>query len=128
MTELTFVERVALLLGVPVEEADLLTEATVRTLAERISDDEARGLAELLPVELGPLLIKDWEEAEAFPYEEFVERVAENADVDYTTARHAIAAVLRVLRETVGDKEFTDAMAQLPKEFHDLVMSQSQRP
>jgi uncharacterized protein (DUF2267 family) len=125
VTGLTFEERVADLLGVPVDEAETLVEATLRTLAQRISGGEAEDLAERVPPHLRPLLVKDREEAEAFRYEEFVERVAEDADVDLTTAAQAVAAVLRVLRDVVGEKEFRDALSQLPKEFHDLATSRS---
>jgi hypothetical protein len=44
-------------------------------------------------------------------------RVAEHAGVDRPTAERGVAAVLSALHETVGHKEFTEAMAQLPKEF-----------
>jgi uncharacterized protein (DUF2267 family) len=124
VSELTIAERVAALLDIPIEDAEALTEATLRTLAQRISGGEAEDLAERLPEDLRPLLLKPREEAEAFPYEEFVDRVAQYADVDYTTAARAVAVVLRELREVVGEDEFEDAMAQLPREFRDLVTSQ----
>ena len=121
---MTIAERVAALLDVPVEDAEVLTEATLRTLAQRISGGEARDLAERLTDDLRPLLMKSGEEAEAFSYEEFVDRVAQDADVDHPTAAQAVAIVLRELRDLVGADEFEDALAQLPKEFHELVTSQ----
>jgi uncharacterized protein (DUF2267 family) len=117
VAELSFVEKVAALVDVPVEDAESLTGATLLTLARRISGGEARDLAERVPERLRPLLLKGREEAEPFPYDEFVERVAAEADVDYATAEQGVAAVLRVLRDVVGEKEFMDAMSQLPKEF-----------
>jgi uncharacterized protein (DUF2267 family) len=36
-----------------------------------------------------------------------------------------VAAALSALHDTVGHKEFTDAMAQLPKEFDQLVATAS---
>lgn len=123
MTDLMFAERVGALLDLPVDEAELLVEATLRTLAQRISGGEAEDLMARVPPALQPFLVTDEEEAEAFPYEEFVERVADEADVDYTTAAQAVAAVLRVLRDVVGEEEFRDTLSQLPKEFHDLATS-----
>jgi uncharacterized protein (DUF2267 family) len=128
MSELTFVEKVAALRDIPMDEAEALTEATLRTLAARISGGQARDLAERVPTELRPLLSKQPEPAEPFPYAEFVDRVADEADVDYGTASLAVAMVLRVLRDAVGDKEFNDALAQLPREFHELVAATASRP
>lgn len=128
VSPLSFVERVAVLLDIPVDEAEALTEATLATLAQRLSGGEARDLAERVPLDLQPLLHKDEEQAEPFPYEEFVERVADEADVDYLTADLGVGAVLRILRDVVGAKEFGDALAQLPKEFHELVSSRPGEP
>jgi uncharacterized protein (DUF2267 family) len=123
MSELAFAELVADWAEVPADTAEALAQATLRTLAQRISGGEAEDLAEWMPTRFRPFLIKGRETAEAFPYEEFIRRVAEYADVDHDTAERGVAAVLRAMREVVGEKEFTDAMAQLPKEFHELVAS-----
>jgi uncharacterized protein (DUF2267 family) len=123
VSELSFIEQVGALVDVPLEEAEALTEATLRTLARRISRGQARDLAQRVPVEFGPFLVKDREEAEAFPYDEFVELVADDADVDYLTADEGVGAVLRVLRDVVGEKEFADTMAQLPRELREMFTS-----
>ena len=128
MAVLSFVERVAVLLDIPVDEAEALTEATLATLAQRISAGAAQDLAQRVPRDLQPLFMGESEEAEPFPYEEFVERVADEADVDYLTADLGVGGVLRVLRDVVGEKAFADAMAQLPKEFRDLVPSRPGQP
>ena len=125
MTELTFIERVAELAGEPGDTAFLITEGTLLTLATRISGGEAEDLADRMPAELRPYLVKLTEPAVPFSYEEFIRRVAEHAGVDRPTAERGVAAVLSVLQQTVGSKEFSDAMAQLPKEFDHLVASAS---
>ena len=125
MAELEFIDRVAERTGVPEDTAALITGNTLLTLAARISGGEAEDLAERVPDRLRPYLIKVTEPAVPFSYDEFMRRVAEYAGVDPATAERGVAAVLSALHETVGHKEFTDAMAQLPKEFDQLVATAS---
>jgi uncharacterized protein (DUF2267 family) len=120
MAELAFIDKVADRATVTVDVAERLTRATLRTLAQRISGGEAEDLADRMPDELRPYLIKLTEPAEAFSYEEFIRRVADAAGVDRDTAMRGVAAVLLAMRDVVGHKEFRDAMAQLPQEFHYL--------
>jgi uncharacterized protein (DUF2267 family) len=127
MAELAFIDKVAERAGVPEDTARLLAEGTLLTLADRISGGEAEDLAERVPDPLRPYLIKLTEPAVPFSYDEFMNRVVEYAAVDRPTAERGVAAVLSVLHETVGHKEFTDAMAQLPREFGDLLATASTR-
>lgn len=121
MTELNFIDEVAERAGVPRVTALLITEGTLLALSDRISGGEAEDLADRVPAELRPYLVKLTEPAIPFSYEEFLQRVADHADVDRSTAERGAAAVLLVLREAVGPKEFSDAMSQLPKDFDRLV-------
>ncbi|MEV6844553.1 DUF2267 domain-containing protein [Actinoplanes sp. NPDC051411] len=125
MTELNFIDEVAERAGVPRVTGLLITEGTLLALSDRISGGEAEDLADRVPAELRPYLVKVTEPAVPFSYEEFLQRVAEHAGVDRSTAERGVAAVLMVLRQTVGPKEFSDAMAQLPKDFDRLVASAS---
>lgn len=81
MAELAFIETVAERAGVPEDQAVALIEATLRTLTERISAGEAADAAAHMPDRFRPLLIKSRENAEAFPIDEFIRRVAERAGV-----------------------------------------------
>jgi uncharacterized protein (DUF2267 family) len=125
MAELEFIDKVAERAGVPEDTAALITEGTLLTLAARISGGEAEDLADRVPDQLRPYLVKLTEPAVPFSYEEFVRRVAEHAAVDLPTAERGVAAVLSALGQTVGDKEFSDAMSQLPKDFDRLLASAS---
>jgi uncharacterized protein (DUF2267 family) len=125
MTELDFIDEVAERAGVTGDTALLITEGTLLALADRISGGEAEDLAERMPARLRPYLVKLTEPAIPFSYEEFIQRVAAHAGVDWPTAERGVAAVLSALRQTVGQKEFSDAMAQLPKDFDRLVASAS---
>ena len=63
MKYLQFVEQVAERTDVSLGEAEALTRATLRTLAERVSGGQARDLAAQLAVELTPYLTESDEAA-----------------------------------------------------------------
>ncbi|MGC1214609.1 MAG: DUF2267 domain-containing protein [Micromonospora sp.] len=121
MAELEFFEKVAARAGVPPQAAQSLTEATLRTLAERISGGQAADLADHVAHELRPFLARARpEEPEAFGYDEFLRRVADRAGVDEAAAERGAGAVLQTLHRVVGHQEFEDTMAQLPTEVQAL--------
>jgi uncharacterized protein (DUF2267 family) len=107
------------------EEAVALTRAVLATLSDRISGGEAQDLAAQLPEPLKPALISAHENAEAFSFEEFVERTAEDAETDVDAAERAVDAVFITLREAVTPGEFDDVLSQLPADFHRLGTPQS---
>jgi uncharacterized protein (DUF2267 family) len=102
-------------------QAEAVTQATLLTLAERITGGEARDLAAQLPKEVQAFLDKKDEPAEGFDLNEFVRRVSLRAGVDRDTAQRGVQAVFQTLYATVSTGEFSDIMSQLPKEFRDLV-------
>ncbi|MEV4197579.1 DUF2267 domain-containing protein [Micromonospora globbae] len=121
MAELSFFDKVADRAGVPEETARALTEATLRTLAERISGGEAAALADHVAHELRPsLALTAPEEPEVFGYDEFLRRVAERAQVGPRLAEQGAGAVLQTLHRVVGHREFREALAQLPTEIQAL--------
>jgi uncharacterized protein (DUF2267 family) len=115
-----FIESVADRARTPIDVAEALTEATLRTLAQHLTRGEAADLAARMPERLRPSLMKATEPAESFSSEEFIRRVAESAGVDRVTAERGVVGVLRAMRGAVGQKEFKDALAQLPKEFRTM--------
>lgn len=120
---LAYIHKVAEWTGTTTDVAQALTEATLRTLSQRISGGEAEDLAERMPDQLRGYLLKAEEYAEAFPYEEFIRRVATAAGVDLAAARAGVAAVLHAMRDVVGYREFMDTLAQLPKDLANLATS-----
>jgi uncharacterized protein (DUF2267 family) len=104
------------------QAAERATRATLQTLAERLSREEARDLTEQLPPELGPWLFTD-RTTERFDVDEFLGRVAGRAEVDLSAAERQARAVLTALARAVGAEEFADAVAQLPKDFAFLLPS-----
>jgi uncharacterized protein (DUF2267 family) len=109
------------------EEAERAVQATLRTLAERISGGEARDLAVQLPPEAAALLA-DGSKAERFDLEEFLRRVAEREGVDINEAESHARAVFAALGRTVTHDELRDMASELPKEFASLVASAQPPP
>jgi uncharacterized protein (DUF2267 family) len=101
-------------------DAVALTRATLTTLAERISGDEACDLAAQLPSPLQGALLPTEEEAEEFGFDEFVSRVVERSGRDTEAAEAAVDAVMATIRDAVTPGEFDDVLCQLPKEFQRL--------
>ncbi|MFU8854638.1 DUF2267 domain-containing protein [Micromonospora sp. SL1-18] len=129
MAELEFFEKVAARSGVPPETARSLTEATLRTLAERISGGKAADLADHVAHELRPLLARARpEEPEAFGYDEFLRRVAERAGVARDVAERGVPVVLQTLDPVVGHQQFEQALSQLPMEIRALAQPVPRRP
>jgi uncharacterized protein (DUF2267 family) len=103
------------------EMATILSRATLQVLAQRISGGEARDIARQLPPDLDQALQPEREHAEPFDLEVFIQRVADRALVDFDAARAGVRAVFQTLREAVTGDEFEDMLAQLPREYTELV-------
>jgi uncharacterized protein (DUF2267 family) len=114
---LTIVQQKA---GISRERAEAATQATLETLAERLSAGEARDVAAQLPPELAPYLPPRGD-AEGFDVEEFLRRVAEREGGDVPTAEEHARAVFAALRRAVDPDEIEDLAAELPKDFAPLV-------
>jgi uncharacterized protein (DUF2267 family) len=117
----TFLTEVERLTGLTREEAERATQATLRTLAERITGGEARAIAPHLPRELRACLDAADEKAERFDHDEFLARVARREGVDREAAEDHARAVFRVLGMAVAPGELYDMAAQLPKDFEPLL-------
>ncbi|WP_221043148.1 DUF2267 domain-containing protein [Mycobacterium senriense] len=115
-----FISSVAERSGLFAGDAVAVTRATLTTLAERISGGEARDLAAELPSPLQDALLPTEEEAEAFSFDEFIDRVAERSGRDAETAETAVDAVMATIHDAVTQAEFDDVLSQLPTEFQRL--------
>ena len=104
------------------DEAEAITRATLTTLGERITGDEADDLAAQLPAELQSVLITTPDEAERFGLDEFVERVSERAGMVPDDAEEAIPAVFHTIEDAISPGEFEDVMSQLPDELRALAL------
>jgi uncharacterized protein (DUF2267 family) len=117
----TFIDNVAQRAGVSAEQAEIHTRATLQTLADRLTAGEALDLAAQLPKPLQMALRQRTETAERFGLAEFSRRVRERAGIDEAAATNGIRAVFATMREAVTSGEFDDVLAQLPREFAELV-------
>jgi uncharacterized protein (DUF2267 family) len=120
-----FVSKVAQQVGISRAESEKLAAAVMRTLGERLSGGEAEDLRAQLPEPLKGDLISTREEAEGFGVEEFARRVAEKAGISEGQAGAGVVAVLDTVREAVSPGEFDDVLAQLGREFAELIDSNS---
>jgi uncharacterized protein (DUF2267 family) len=126
-----FVARVADRAGLDEAGAWRATGAVLETLAERIAGGEVDDLIVRLPVPLHEPLKRGRErsggKAKRLPLDEFLRVVAARegeeirAPDDLERVRDHVRAVLRTLREAVGDDEFFDVTAQLPNEYFSVI-------
>ena len=119
-----FINAVALRAKVSTDQAATLTRATLENLADRISAGQAENLAYQLPEGLDDHLRRPLRREHATSssgLEEFVRRVGDRPDVDRALAGAGVRAVLTTLREAVSRDQFEDAVAQLPKEFRQVI-------
>jgi uncharacterized protein (DUF2267 family) len=116
-----FLRRVAERAGLDDQRAREATEAVLETFGERIADGEARDLAQQLPAPVAEPLLRPGGNAHAIPAKEFVHRVAEREQtLDFVAREHA-RAVLTTVRESVTVDEWDDTIAELPREYDELL-------
>lgn len=103
------------------DEVLSITHATLRTLSERISEGQARDMADGQPRAIAESLTHHHGNPAEFSREEFAARIAVDDDVDADLAERdeRILAVLGTLADAVGE-EFEDLRAQLPGGFEEL--------
>jgi uncharacterized protein (DUF2267 family) len=115
----TFVRRVEERTGLDAARAHHAVDAVLETLGERIAAGEVEDLIARLPVELHDALRRGAMKSPAarrMSLEQFVGAVAEREATEPDIAGRHARAVLRTLREAVGE-EFLDASVELPPEF-----------
>ncbi len=102
--------------GLGRDGAERATTATLQTLAERVSQQKAQELASVLPAQLGPMVNTEGP-AERFDVDDFLRRVAEREGTTPEPAERDAEAVFSALAEALGDREFANLVAQLPKDY-----------
>ncbi|MDB6123727.1 MAG: hypothetical protein JWQ71_2720 [Pedosphaera sp.] len=102
-------------------EAIHAIRATLPTLAERLTPEEAKDLASQLPQEIGVFLHREPSQpAERLSLDDFFHRVSEREGKDLPTSVYHARVVIEVLKEAVSPGEMRDVQAQLPAEFSAL--------
>ncbi len=106
--------------------AELAARATLTTLFEGLSPDQARDLLEHLPAETRPWVRPD-HAAERLDAREFLRRVAEREGVDVETAERHARTVFFALGKAVRPEKIADVADALPEDFEPLVAEASHR-
>jgi uncharacterized protein (DUF2267 family) len=117
----TFRERVAQRAGLDPDAAARAIDAALEALAVRITAGQVEDLEPFLPPELQRPLERGRAEsdgaAKPLSLDEFVRLIADREGVTPDEAREHARAVFGVLRAVVGDKEWHDTIAQLPRDY-----------
>lgn len=95
------------------------TRAVLTTIGERIQADEAADLAAPLPMEIDRFLTEA-ESGQRFDFDEYLERVADRADVDEGEAKIRAQAVTALVGDVVPGGEMDDVQDDLPADYEDL--------
>ena len=108
--------------GLPSREAAIrATRATLRTLAERLTEGEATDLAVQLPPELRSYLDDEpLTYGEPFNFDEFLRRVADRTATEPLQAAGLAMTVTHLMCEVVPEFALDDVQAQLPQEYAGL--------
>lgn len=112
--------------GISWAKAEQAAQATLETLAERISSGAARDLARDLPSEVTRWL-EPHGDAQPFDAVEFVRRVAEREGTDPATAEEHARAVFVALARLVRGGEIADLVSELPNDYAPLLGEATQR-
>jgi uncharacterized protein (DUF2267 family) len=100
-------------------EAVRATRAVLTTIGERLQEGESTDLAAPLPMEIDYYLLAA-DHGQRFGYDEFVDRVADRADVDEADAAFYAQALVDLLGDVAPGGELDDLQAQLPDEYDGL--------
>ena len=115
-----FVGQVQHRLELPGEgEAVRATRAVLQTLGERLQAGQATDLAGPLPMEIDYYL-ESAHHGQRFDYDEFVERVADRANLDRSDANHYGQIVVGLVSELVSRAEVEEVRAGLTTDYDDL--------
>lgn len=95
------------------------TRAVLETLGERLQAGEATDLAGPLPMEIDYYL-ESADHGQRFDYDEFLDRVADRANVDASDANYHAQVVVGLVSELVARSEIEQVRAQLPDDFDPL--------
>ncbi len=99
------------------DEASHAIAATLETLGECITGEEARNLADQLPKEIKEPLQQASEDAKVCSLETFLRRISEKEGVDAGMATDHASVVMSVLAEAASEGEMEAIRAQLPRGF-----------
>lgn len=108
------------------EEAERATRATLETLKERITGDEAQELAANLPQQLSDCLRRREGDSErSFNLQEFIARVSQKENIEPTITAIHVRAVFAVLQNAIKPEIFAAFHAHLSHDYEELFATSS---
>lgn len=110
------------------EQALQVARATLETLAERISENEANDLAAQLPHPLGDVVRARAGHSRRFGLDEFIAKVGEREGVGREDAERHLRAVAAILGQAVSRGELRDVCSQLPRDLKSLFEDSVREP
>lgn len=103
------------------EEAERATRATLETIKERISGDEALNLSTQLPQELGDCLKgREGQPDESFNFQDFIVRASQKENLEPTTTAIHVRAVFAVLQNAVTPLEFAKLHHHFSHDYEEM--------
>lgn len=102
-------------------EAQTACCATLKVLAERISENKALALSDRVPSEFAECL-REEQYGQQFGLKEFYRRVADREGSSPEVAEVHARAVIDVLKQSVPTNEITGILSELPIEYDELFM------
>ena len=113
--------------GISREASERAAQATLQTLADRLSRDEVRQhLVRELPDEMKPWVFTDTE-AEPFDMDEFLDRVAKREGTDIETALQHARSVFWALGSALSPEALAHMASLLPRNFDPLIAETQRR-
>lgn len=103
------------------EEAERATSATLETIKERISGDEAQDLSTQLPQELSECLKgREGEPDQSFSLQDFIVRVSQKENLEPTTTAIHVRAVFAVLQNAIRPEEFAKLHHHFSHDYEEM--------
>ncbi|MDA8173744.1 MAG: DUF2267 domain-containing protein [Nitrospiraceae bacterium] len=103
-----------------VRQAEKASKAVLKTLARRLSEQEARHLWHQLPPGI-EISVKHEKGHEKFGVDEFFDMVAEQERVTFKEAINHSEAVLGALQENIPSKDMEEMLSFLPEDYATLL-------
>lgn len=101
------------------EEAEPFVEAVLQTLGERLPTAEAEALADGLPDGIDQY-VAEAESGQEFDHDEFLNRIADRADVDSGEVSYYAKAIVSLVYDAGAAGDELDLQSVLPEEYDSI--------
>lgn len=103
------------------EDTEIAIRATLETLKERISGDEAANLSQQLPAEFGDCLRgREGKPEQSFNLQDFIARTSQKENLEPTTTAMHVRAVFAVLQNAIKPEEFAKLHRHFSHDYEEM--------